>query len=101
MDANHTSWQELSILHYVAAKGDIDMAALLISHGADLDLIDDEFLSTPLGVASRFGQTEMVRLLLHSGGDPLKAGAEWAIPVQWARSRGHHDIVEILEKGIS
>jgi uncharacterized protein len=98
MNPNVMSWQRVTILHDMAQKGFIDKAELLIKYGADLNLIDDAYQSTPLGLASRWGQTEMVKYLLSAGTDKTKAGAEWATPLAWAKKKGHFEIEEILKK---
>jgi len=85
-------------LHDMAQKGFIDKAVLLIDYGAHLNLVDDAYRSTPLGLAARWGQTEMVQYLLTRGADPDKAGAAWSSPLQWARRKGYRDIEEILLK---
>jgi ankyrin repeat protein len=80
----------------MAYTGDILKAALLLDRGADLEALDEEFRSTPLGVAARFGKREMVEFLLDRGADPNKAGAHWATPLEWARKKGHADIASVL-----
>jgi ankyrin repeat protein len=80
----------------MAQKGCIDKARLLLKHGAEIDPIDEEYQSTPLGLASRWGQREMVEFLLESGADPGKAGAAWATPLEWAKRKGHPDIEATL-----
>jgi ankyrin repeat protein len=73
----------------MARKGALTKARLLLDRGADLDAIDDEFKSTPLAFAARWGQRKMVGLLLDRGADRRRAGADWAEPAAWARRRGH------------
>lgn len=96
MDPDHMNWHRLTLLHHMAAEGDARKARLLIEHGADLHAIDEEYRSTPLGVAARRGQRETLELLLESGADPNLAGAPWATPVAWARKKGHDDIARLL-----
>jgi ankyrin repeat protein len=96
MVPNTMSWQHVTILHDMAQKGFIDKAELLIKHGADLDPIDEAYRSTPLGLAARWGNAEMVKFLLEKGADLTKAGAEWSTPLAWARNKGHKKIEEIL-----
>ena len=67
MDPNTMSWQHVTLLHDMAQKGFIDKAELLIKHGADLVQIDEAYQSTPLGLAARWGNLEMVIFLLDSG----------------------------------
>lgn len=98
MNPNTMSWQHVTVLHDMAQKGFIDKAALLIKHGADINPIDEAYQSTPLGMAARWGQTEMVEYLLANGADPNKAGAGWATPLAWALAKGHGDIAETLRQ---
>ena len=78
-----------TLLHDMAFDGDVRKASLLLDHGADINAIDDEYQSTPLGYAAHFGRRELVTLLLERGADPKKSGAPWATPMAWARKRGH------------
>lgn len=96
MNPNTRSWQEVTILHDMAQKGNIRKAGLLLQYGAAIDPVDDEYLSTPLGMAARWGHTEMVVFLLENGADPEKSGAPWATPLAWARKKGHTEIEQIL-----
>jgi ankyrin repeat protein len=98
MDPNHMTWHRFTLLHHMAAKGELAKAKLLLTHGADINAIDDEYRSTPLGVAARSGQAAIVELLLERGADPTAAGAPWAVPLAWAERKGHHRVVEILRK---
>ena len=98
MDPNHMNWHRFTLLHHMAAEGELAKAKLLLAHGADIDAIDDEYRSTPLGVAARRGQSAMVELLLEHGADPVAAGASWATPLAWAERKGHRRIVEMLRE---
>ena len=96
MDPDHMNWHRFTLLHHMAAEGEAAKAKLLIEHGADIDAIDDEYRSTPLGVAARSGQHALVTLLLDSGADPAAAGAPWAVPLAWAERKGHPRIADML-----
>jgi hypothetical protein len=98
MNPNHRNWREFTLLHDMAHTGDVEKAALLIDHGADIDAIDAEFSSTPLGYAARWGHGDVVKLLLERGADPDKAGAEWAKPIRWANKKGHASIEADLRR---
>jgi ankyrin repeat protein len=96
MDPDHMNWHRFTLLHHMAAEGELGKARLLLDHGAAVDGIDDEYRSTPLGVAARRGQRGMVELLLERGADPSLSGASWSAPLAWARGRGHDDVVAML-----
>jgi len=96
MNPNVMSWHHVTILHDMAQKGDIQKAELLIKHGADINPVEEEYQSTPLGLAVRWGHAEMVEYLLARGADINKAGASWATPLAWAKKKGHIEIEKIL-----
>jgi uncharacterized protein len=98
MNPNTMSWHHVTILHDMAQKGDIKKAELLIKNGADIDAVDEEYRSTPLGMAARWGHTEMVNYLLGKGADVNKAGAAWATPLAWAKKKEHAEIEKNLRK---
>ena len=96
MSPNHMNWHRTTLLHDMAWEGDIRKAVLLLDHGADINAVDDEFRSTPLGIAARWGRREVVELLMDRGADPNQAGASWATPLAWAVKKGHSDIAAML-----
>jgi ankyrin repeat protein len=91
-------------LHFTAARGGLDgtsrarFAAMLIEHGARLDLRDDLLKSTPLGWACRWGRLEMVEVLVARGALVEETDAEpWATPIAWAKRMDHSQIVSLLD----
>ena len=98
MNPNHMNWREFTLLHDMAHTGDVPKARLLIQHGADINYVDDEYRSTPLGYAARWGHTAMVKLLLENGADPNKSGASWSTPIAWARKKNQAEIEKILHE---
>lgn len=98
MNPNTMSWQHVTILHDMAQKGNLYKAELLIKYGADINPTDEEYQSTPLGMAARWGHHKMVKYLLEQGADPNKAGAPWATPLVWATKKGFTEIEETLTK---
>ena len=84
-------------LHFTAARQSglsgndrARFAAMLIDHGARLDIRDDLLKSTPLGWACRWGHQEMVKLLIQRGAPVREKDAEaWATPEAWAQKMGH------------
>lgn len=98
MNPNVMSWHHVTLLHDMAQKGDTQKAELLIKYGAAIDPVDEEYQSTPLGMAARWGETAMVEYLISKGADPKKSGASWSTPLAWARKKGHAEIEKILLK---
>jgi len=69
MDPNHKTWHHVTLLHDMAQAGDIPKAELLLKHGAEIDPVDEEYNTTPFGMALRWGHKEMVEFLqAHLGG---------------------------------
>jgi ankyrin repeat protein len=56
-------YHESAPLHEAAAKGNLEMIELLLANGADPNLRDGSYQSTPAGWAEQFGQTEAERYL--------------------------------------
>jgi uncharacterized protein len=98
MNPMHMSWHHVTLLHDMVQKGEIDKAALLIKHGSEIDPLEEEYQSTPLGLAAKWGKHEMVEYLLKQGADPNRAGAAWSTPLAWAVKKGHSAIETILRK---
>ena len=98
MNPNHLNWREFTLLHDMAHVGDVPKACLLIQHGAKVNYIDDEFRSTPLGYAARWGHVAMVKLLLESGADPNSSGAPWSTPLAWAQKKNNVEVEKILRE---
>jgi uncharacterized protein len=98
MNPNTMSWHHVTLLHDMAQKGDIQKAELLIKYGADIDPVEEEYQSTPLGMATRWGHVEMVNYLLARGADINKAGASWATPLEWAKKKEQDGIEKIMRK---
>jgi choline dehydrogenase-like flavoprotein len=96
MNPKHMTWHQVTLLHDMAQSGEIAKAGLLLDHGADINAVDEEYRSTPLGLAARWGQREMAAFLLKKGADPNKAGARWSMPLTWAQKKGHHDLASDL-----
>jgi uncharacterized protein len=98
MNPDVMSWHHVTLLHDMAQKGEIKKASLLIKHGAEINAIDDEYQSTPLGMAARWGHTHMVEYLLEQGADARKAGRPWATPLAWAQRKKHTAIEHLLKQ---
>ncbi len=96
MDPNHRNWRRVTLLHGLAFKGELRKIALLLNYGAAVNPIDDEFQSTPLGLAARSGRRDVVALRLERGADKNGAGAPWATPLARTQRKGHQQIAADL-----
>jgi ankyrin repeat protein len=98
--------QGQTILHEVIARdfgngpGDgVVMATMLLDAGARTDIRDHLLKSTPLGWACRWGRTEIAKLLLERGADPVEPDAEpWATPRAWAEKNQRADVLALLQE---
>ena len=105
VDVNLVRRMGATVLHFAAARpGPTEQertrfAAMLLDHGARLDLRDDLLQSTPLGWACRWGRKEMVELLIARGARVFEPDAEaWAQPLAWAVKMNHAAIAEVLRR---
>ncbi|NII28518.1 ankyrin repeat domain-containing protein [Pseudoflavitalea sp. X16] len=99
LNPHRRNWLGITLLHRCAAKGDIDIAAICIGYGCDLNAQETGRSATPLGWAAREGKTAMVTWLLQQGADPnLPANEPWARPLAWATRKGHQDIITLLQQ---
>ena len=107
MDSSLPNWQRVTPLHDIcgrSGRGQPDpnrheLLDLFLEFGADINAVDEEYRSTPLGWAARNCLNDMVELLLARGADPSLAGKCWATPIAWARRRGHAEIETALRFG--
>jgi ankyrin repeat protein len=98
MNPAHANCHRTTLLHEMARIGDVRKAQLLLDHGAEIDAIDQEFRSTPLGFAARWGRRSMVAYLLRHGAAPNLAGAPWATPLAWATKKNHSAVAADLRQ---
>jgi len=105
VDPNVISRFGQTVLHFAAGcqgLSESDRArfvAMLLDHGARIDLRDEILRSTPLGWACRWGRREMAELLIARGAPVDEPDAEpWATPLAWATKMRHTKIVELLRR---
>jgi ankyrin repeat protein len=116
MDPNLPNWQWVTPLHNIAEINPMykhrarhrdsrkreraqraTLVEMFLEFGAEIDAVDEEYRSTPLGWAARQGQEDVVELLLCRGANP-NGGEPWAQPLAWAERRGHAGIARRLKK---
>ena len=85
-------------LMWVATKGHIDIAKLLINHGADVNAKAKYGVTALMGAAND-GKTQIVELLLkHSADVNAKCYDDYdgRTALMWAAKNGHIEIIELL-----
>ncbi|CAG7562043.1 unnamed protein product [Fusarium equiseti] len=89
---------EDTILVWAITSGNIEMASLLIQHGAVVDMVDgnDIFNKTPLARACADGNLEMVKLLLKNGADVNYTGGVSDPPLFAALYKGKREVGDYL-----
>jgi ankyrin repeat protein len=90
----------MSALHWASHENQIDMVRLLLSHGANIDLLGADGI-IPLYSATNGGHLEVVRLLLEAGSDiNFHGGDNDMTPLMLAASSSFENILSfLLDKG--
>lgn len=83
-----------------ATAGHVKIVILLLSHGADPNLRDQDGC-TPLHAAAQNGDTEMIRSLLFNGADLTISNKNKKMPIDLASETGHTEVVAVLKEGIT
>eukprot|EP01059_Diplonema_ambulator_P036769 TRINITY_DN9345_c0_g1_i1.p1 TRINITY_DN9345_c0_g1~~TRINITY_DN9345_c0_g1_i1.p1 ORF type:complete len:372 (+),score=103.37 TRINITY_DN9345_c0_g1_i1:42-1118(+) len=94
----------VTALHMAASVGNITVAKVLLSNGADVNQADDDGL-TPLHCVStgyvneRYNVVDMARLLVEHGADANQKDEEGWAPIHHAACAGLRDIIDVLLEG--
>lgn len=101
-DPNRPGWLGQTALHHYAGRGEIAAVKVLLDHGADPNVLDDEHRGTPLAWAAAAGRRAAAALLLAQGADPtLPRDLPPATPLERARASGHNHVAAMLERSYS
>jgi ankyrin repeat protein len=84
-------------LHWAAVYGQAECCKVLISNGADLELVDDEG-KTPLWWAINGGELEVCRLLLARGANANVKNSKGQTPLVYAKRNNQKEIAALLRK---
>lgn len=87
-------------LHYAAASGDGEIAAILLERYAYIDAESPSQL-TPLMIAAREGQRDVAELLLREGADARLKNNEQLTASQIATRAGHDHIASTIDRHIA
>jgi ankyrin repeat protein len=98
--ANAVGAHDLPLLYHAAIRGHIELARLLLEHGAAVDggAKPQAGRTTPLHGAAMFDQAEMARWLLAHGAHPRLPNGDGKTPLQVAESMGHEAVAAVLRE---
>jgi ankyrin repeat protein len=82
-------------LHAACASGQVDVARMLLAHGAPIDAAEHGGY-TPLHEAAGRGDVALARLLLGHGADPALPKADGQTPRDLAAAKGDDELVALL-----
>ena len=86
---------EETSLHLTSREGHVQVARLLIEHGAD-PAAKSKDGTTPLHRASEEGQMDVALLLIEHGADAAAQGKNGTTPLHRASERGHVNVARLL-----
>jgi uncharacterized protein len=96
-DPNASGRNGTSPLEDAALKGFGAIANMLLDHGALVDQLNSGSGTTALYAAAAFGKSEVVDLLLRSGGNPNLCGRNRKTPYQAAVENGYPDVASQIQ----
>jgi ankyrin repeat protein len=93
-DVNAAQGDGMTGLHWAAVNGDVEIADVLLSAGANTGAFTRNGAYRPLHLASRYGHGEVARSLLEAGADPnARTTTASAAPLHLASASG--DVVAV------
>lgn len=93
---NDTDMQVFGPLQWAALRNEIQIARLILEHGANVNKKDIEGQRTPLHLAIEEGHEAMVELLLANKADVDATDKDGRTPMDLARAKNFSPIIEIL-----
>ena len=94
-DHNGSGWTPL---HWAAKDGNVTIAQLLVSHGADVN-VKDKAGQTPLHRAAYWGKLQVVDFLVFVGANTALVDLKNQTAAQIALSRDNQDVYTYLQQG--
>lgn len=94
--AKATFERGFTLLHWAAAKGDADVAKLLISKGADVNAQDEWEGYAPIHAAVIENKVELIKLLLSKRANVDAESRGGLTPLMIAATKGYTEAAELL-----
>lgn len=85
-------------LHLAALRGHLEVAKVLLAHGADVNAIGGSSKLTPLHRAASYAPAKFVQLLLAHKADPSAKSWNGKTPKDFARERNDKQVIRLFDK---
>ena len=95
-DVEHRNKDGCTALMFAAFVGHVKVAAMLLDHGAKINVESDSNKDSPLTFACRKGHCDVVELLLERNANIEYCNKEGLTPLMLAALRGHTDVAQKL-----
>lgn len=95
-DVNKTGWTPL---HYAASNAHLPVIKLLLENHAYIDA-ESPNGTTPLMMASMYGNAAAVQLLIDEGADPMLKNSQGLTATQFAVKANRPDSAELVQKAV-
>ncbi|KAF0690547.1 Aste57867_18063 [Aphanomyces stellatus] len=95
-DVNARDAMEYTLLAHACARGDVELAQVLLNHHANIELAGAK-KATPLILAAQCGNYNLVCKLLEAGADKSKAAHTGQTAADIAAMNGHNRIAQLLQ----
>ena len=102
VNINALDSEGLSPLHLAVIEGNIAVTNLLIDEGANIEIKDSQWKSSPLLYACQNGRLKIVKLLLEKGAAINAKSYEGSCDIHFAAQSGKNELIDLLlQRGLT